>query len=130
MSLINAMRISSSGLTAERFRMDTISANIANANSVQMPGKPAYRRQDVILAGDTDGVQIVGSTADMDTPLQEKYEPSNPYADKDGKVFYSNVDPLKEMVNMMSASRAYEANIAAFNSAKGMIQNALQIGKI
>ena len=58
-----------------------------------------------------------------------KYEPDNPHADEDGNVFYSNVDPLKEMVNMMSASRAYEANIEAFNSAKNMIRSAMEIGR-
>jgi len=123
------MRISSSGLAAERYRMDTISTNIANANTVKMPGKDAWHRQDVILAGDEDGVRIVGTTSNPDEYI-EKHEPNNPYADEKGIVRYSNVDPLSEMVNMMSASRAYEANIQAFNSAKGMVKAALQIGKV
>jgi len=109
--------------------MDTISTNIANANTVKMPGKDAWHRQDVILAGDEDGVRIVGTTSNPDEYI-EKHEPNNPYADEKGIVRYSNVDPLSEMVNMMSASRAYEANIQAFNSAKGMVKAALQIGKV
>jgi len=129
MNLNSALRISSSGLAAERFRMDTISANIANANTLKRPGQDAWHRQDVILGADGEGVKVMGVTSDP-TDYIVKSEPNNPYADADGNVFYSNVDPLQEMVNMMSASRAYEANIEAFNSAKSMIRSALQIGKV
>jgi flagellar basal-body rod protein FlgC len=129
MNLNSALRISASGLAAERFRMDTISANIANANTMKRPGQDAWHRQDVILSGDGEGVKVMGVTSNP-TDYIVKNEPNNPYADADGNVFYSNVDPLQEMVNMMSASRAYEANIEAFNSAKGMIRSALQIGKM
>ncbi len=108
--------------------MDTISANIANANTVKTPTQDAWHRQDVVFAGGPEGVKVVGVVQDV-TDYIKKHEPSNPYADGDGNVFYSNVDPLQEMVNMMSASRAYEANIQAFNSAKSMIRSALQIGK-
>lgn len=129
-TLSNAFRISSSGLTAERFRMDTISANIANANSMQIKGGPEpYRRRDVILKGGPDGVEIQAVTQDQGA-FRRVYDPGNPNQDKDGFVTYSNVEPLFEMVNMMSASRAYEANIAAFNSTKTMIRSALQIGKV
>ncbi|MBC8063305.1 MAG: flagellar basal body rod protein FlgC [Chlorobia bacterium] len=129
MNLNSAMRISSTGLAAERFRMDTISANIANANTIKKPGADAWHRQDVILSGDADGVRVVGVVDNKDDYIV-KYEPENPYADENGQVFYSNVDPLQEMVNMMSASRAYEANIEAFNSAKSMIRSAMEIGKV
>ncbi len=127
MSLTNSMRISSSGLAAERFRMDTISANIANANTIKMPGKDAWHRQDVIFSGNENGVQVMGTVSDPS--YIEKHEPNNPYADENGVVFYSNVDPLQEMVNMMSASRAYEANIEAFNSTKNMMRSAMDIGR-
>lgn len=129
MNLNSAMRISASGLAAERFRMDTISANIANANTIRKPDADAWHRQDVILRGDANGVQVVAVVSNPDDYVV-KYEPENPYADAEGRVFYSNVDPLQEMVNMMSASRAYEANIEAFNSAKSMIRSALEIGKV
>lgn len=129
MTLLSAMRMSSSGLSAERFRMDVISMNIAGANTVRTPETDAYRRQDVLLQASEDGVKVVGVKKDM-SPLRPVYEPGNPAADANGMVYYSNVKPVQEMVDMMSASRAYEANIAAFNSARGMIRAALTIGKI
>ena len=128
-TLSGAMRISASGLTAERFRMDVISSNIANASSMKVGGKDPYRRRDVALSGDVDGVKIVGIVEDR-KPFRIVNEPGNPNADSKGDVTYSNVEPITEMVNMIGASRAYEANIAAFNSAKGMIKSALQIGKV
>jgi flagellar basal-body rod protein FlgC len=128
-SLNNAMRISSSGLSAERFRLDVISANIANANSIGVNGKDPYRRRDVTLIGTNDGVQI-GQVVEDQRPFRVSHEPGNPYADAKGNVTYSNVESIEEMVNMMGASRAYEANVAAFNSAKGMIRSALSIGKV
>ncbi len=109
--------------------MDTISANIANANTIKTPEQDAWHRQDVIFSGDEKGVRVMGVTSDPDAYIV-KHEPDNKYADENGNVFYSNVDPLQEMVNMMSASRAYEANIEAFNSSKNMIRSALEIGKV
>jgi len=132
MSLSGAMRVAASGMTAERFRMDVISSNIANANSMQVKGGPEpYRRRDVVLEGDANGVKIVGVVQDpLETrPFKKTYDPGNPNA-VDGFVTYTNVEPVYEMVNMMSASRAYEANIAAFNSAKAMVRSALNIGKV
>ena len=128
-TLSHAMRVSASGLTAERFRMDIISSNLANANSIKINGQDPYRRQDVALAGDRNGVRITRIVPDQ-TPFREVVDPGNPYADAKGKVTQSNVDPLVEMVNMISASRSYEANIAAFNSSKTMMRSALSIGKI
>src|SRR4051794_16959182 len=114
MNLNTALKISSSGLAAERFRMDVISANIANANSMRVNGKDPYRRRDVVLTGSPDGVEITKVVEDM-SDFRKVVDPNNPYAEN-GVVTYSNVEPISEMVNMMSASRAYEANIAAFNS--------------
>jgi flagellar basal-body rod protein FlgC len=129
MTINNAMNVSTSGMTAERFRMDVIAANIANANSTQVGNQDPYRRKDVVLQGDENGVQVT-SVVDDQTPFQEKYDPGNPYADANGYVKASNVQPVNEMVDMMSASRAYEANIAAFNTEKGMVKAALSIGKV
>lgn len=128
-TLAGAMRISASGLTAERFRMDVISSNIANASSMKVDANDPYRRRDVALAGGPDGVQIIGIVEDQ-TPFRKVSDPGNKYADQEGNVTYTNVEPIHEMVDMIGASRAYEANIAAFNSAKGMIRSALQIGKV
>lgn len=130
MTLGSALRSSASGLHAERMRLDVVSANIANANSISIPGgKEAYRRKIVVLEPTEDGPRIERI---MDDPsdLRAVTEPDNPLADGEGKVYYSNVNPVLEMVNMMSATRAYEANIAAFNSTKGMMIAALNIGKV
>jgi flagellar basal-body rod protein FlgC len=129
MTLNNALKISSSGLTAERFRMDVISANIANANSVKTNGQDPYRRRMVVLYGDENGVKLGPVMKDM-SELRAVQDPSNPLADDKGYVYYSNIEPVHEMVDMIGASRAYEANIAAFNSVKSMIKSALNIGKV
>jgi flagellar basal-body rod protein FlgC len=129
MTLSQAMRASSTGLAAERFRMDVISTNIANANSMRTDDKEAYRRQVVILTGDNRGVRIERVADDM-SEFVVKNEPDNPYANSRGEVFYTNVNPVAEMVDMIGATRAYEANVAAFNAAKGMLRSALTIGDV
>ena len=129
MTLSQAMRASSTGLAAERFRMDVISTNIANANSMKTKEKEAFRRQVVILTGNNNGVRIERVVPDM-SDFVAKNEPHNPEADAEGKVYYTNVNPVAEMVDMISATRAYEANVAAFNSAKGMLRSALTIGDV
>lgn len=129
MTLGQSMRVSSTGLHAERFRMDTISGNIANANSMTTEFGEAYRRKLVVLAGDQNGVRVVQQLPDQ-RPLRQVYEPDNPNANAEGFVTYSNVDPVAEMVDMIGATRAYEANINAFNAAKSMLQSALRIGQI
>src|SRR4051812_41403390 len=129
-SLANALQYSTSGLAAERFRMDTISSNIANANTVARPGEEAYRRRAVVLNATDGGVKIGSIQEDRERPCLQKVDWSNPFHDPaTGMVTMSNVDPTMEMVDMIGASRAYEANIAAFNTVKGMMTSALQIGK-
>ncbi|HVL40367.1 MAG TPA: flagellar basal body rod protein FlgC [Fimbriimonadaceae bacterium] len=127
-TLSSAMRASTTGLNVERFRMDVISSNIANANSMRVGGQDPYRRRDVEVVGDINGVRITRILEDQ-SEFRRVYDRGNPNADAEGFVTYSNTDPLREMVSMMGATRAYEANIAAFNSAKGMIRAALNIGK-
>lgn len=126
------MRVSAAGLTAERFRMDVISVNIANANSTRSgigaAGEP-YRRREVVLASGPDGPTIKEIATDGGQ-LPKKFDPASPYKDAQGFVDATNVEPITEMVNMISASRSYEANIAAFNTAKSMIRSALNIGKV
>ena len=129
MTLNGAMRVSSTGMHAERLRMDVISGNIANANSIRTPNQDAYRRQMMVLSGGDNGVKVQQILQDQ-TPLRAVADPDHPYADGEGFVYYSNVDPITEMVNMISATRSYEANIAAFNSAKGMIRAALTSGRV
>ena len=132
MPLTGAMRLSASGMTAERFRMDVLSSNIANANSMQIKGGPEpYRRREVVLRAEEGGVKVVGVVQDPleRRPFRQVYDPGTPNA-VNGYVTSSNVEPVYEMVNMLSASRAYEANVAAFNSAKAMVKSALDIGKV
>jgi flagellar basal-body rod protein FlgC len=130
MSTLNgAMRVSATGLNAERMRMDVISGNIANANSMRTRTEDAYRRRMVVLETDGDGVKIRQIMEDP-TPLRAVADPDHPLADAQGYVYYSNVNPVAEMVNLLSANRAYEANVAAFNSAKGMVRAALNIGRM
>ncbi len=127
-SLNAGFRMSASGMSAERFRMDVISSNIANANSTRVGGQDPYRRRVVVLESSDDGVQVQQLVQDS-SDFRMAHEPGNPNADENGMVYYSNVEPLIEMVDMISAQRAYEANIAAFNSTRAMIRAALTIGK-
>lgn len=128
-NLSAAMRASASGLHAERIRMDVISTNIANANSIKVNGVEPYRRRDVILQANENGVAVAGVVPDL-SDFRKEHDPGSPFADGQGNVIHSNVEPILEMVNMIGASRAYEANVAAFNSAKAMVRSALNIGKL
>lgn len=135
MSLSQAMRMSAAGMAVERTRLDITSGNLANANSstIRNPDKSvkqeAFRRQLVSLISGEDGPKIVRIDRDLGA-LRQEHDPANPNADAQGMVEFSNVEPITEMVNMMSASRAYEANIQAFNSARGMLRAALRIGQV
>lgn len=128
--LAGAMRTAASGMAAERFRMDTVSANIANANTSAATDEAAYHRRGVILRQGANGVEIAGLQEDQTTKIQKHEDPSNPLADAFGMVRTSNVNPIMEMVDMVGASRSYEANVAAFNSARGMLKSALNIGRV
>ena len=145
MGMFDSMHISASGLAAERLRMDVISQNLANVNSTRgADGKP-YRRHEVVFkasdnvpgttsssaAGSTSGSQLHGveAVAIVEDPseLRAVHDPSNPDADENGYVYYPNVNPVTEMVDMMTATRAYEANVTAMNAAKNMALKALDI---
>ncbi len=129
MTINSALRASATGLFAERMRMDAISSNIANANSMSTPGQEAYRRKIVILEAGEEGV-TVSKLIDDPTPLRGMSDPTNPMADEEGMVYFSNVNPILEMVDLMGATRSYEANVAAFNSSKSMLRAALNIGRV
>jgi flagellar basal-body rod protein FlgC len=146
MAFLNSINISASGLTAEKLRMDVISRNIANVNTTRTADGSPYRRQVVVfqeggrqmpfseylndasknLIG--SGVKVSGIEEDK-TPFKSVYDPGHPDADEKGYVKMPNVDVMTEMVNMISASRAYEANVTAINSAKSMALTALEIGR-
>lgn len=144
--MFKSINISASGLSAERLRMDIISRNVANANVTRTASGTPYRRQIPIMreigsspfgkvlsgamaAYDVgQGVEISKIEED-DSPFKQVYNPSHPDADKDGIVLMPNVDTVTEMVNLISASRAYEANITSMNAAKSMAMKALEIGR-
>jgi len=142
MGLFDAINVAASGLTAERLRMDVISNNIANANTTRTAAGGPYRRQQVVFAARDDkrsfanalaaelqgGVRVVGIVED-NTPGRLVYDPSHPDANALGYVEYPNVNIVSEMVDMMTAARAYEANVTAINAAKSMALKALEIGK-
>ena len=130
MSVISAFGISASGMAAERLRLDTVSSNLANINTTRTPEGGPYRRLMTVMesAPDGRGVRVARIVQDESSPLLV-HNPGHPDADADGNVAMPNVNPLLEMVDMISATRAYEANVAAFNAAKSMAAKALEIGK-
>lgn len=148
MGLFNSFNISASALTAQRLRMDIISQNIANVNTTRTAEGTPYRRKTVVFQEkESDipfsqylseqsrnqyltggGVRVTGIVEDS-TPFKEVYDPSHPDADENGIVRMPNVEVVSEMVNMISATRAYEANVTALNSSKSMAIKALEIGR-
>jgi flagellar basal-body rod protein FlgC len=132
---ISSLRISGSGLTAERIRLDTISQNIANAQTTRGSDGRAYRRREVIFeaippdqpaAGGVRAAEVVESNA----PMERVYNPSHPDADSEGYVEMPNVNPVEEMVDLLAATRAYEANVAAVNATKTLVSRALDLGHV
>lgn len=145
MSAFGAMDISASGMTAQRLRTDIISQNIANVNTTRDENGQPYKRRTVVFeekpsnsfndylsvasSSIGNGVRVSAIVEDNTTPMTMVYDPSHPDADEEGYVYYPNVNTVTEMTNMIDASRAYEANITAFNATKAMTTQALQIGK-
>jgi len=139
MSLMTAIEVGASGLTAQRRRLEVLVSNLVNANTTQPAGAEPYRRKDVLFTA-TDpemsfssafddavqGVEVSGVVTDRSDPIK-RYEPNHPHADKDGYVSYPNVNAMEEMVNVLSATRSYEANLQAVNMAKEMEQKTLEI---
>lgn len=135
MGLVTTMRISASGLSAERLRIDLIADNLANANTTRTTQGRPYRRKVAIFepivpnAQTPGGVRVVGIAEDT-APLRRIYQPGHPDADAQGFVTYPNVEMVHEMVDLITASRAYEANIQAFNASKDMFLRTLDIGRV
>lgn len=130
MALFSNMQISASALAANRLWLDLIANNLANANTTRTANGEPFRRQMVLLMerNGHGGVQV-GQIANDPTDFPVVYQPGHPDADEDGYVRLPNVDPLREMVDMLTASRAYEANLTAFNNSKQLFLNALNIGR-
>lgn len=147
MSFLGSLDIGASALTAQRLRMDVIAQNIANANTTRTEGGTPYKRKTVVfeernskgsfaslLSSDSNGKNTgkgvrVSGIAEDNSPFKRVYEPGHPDADEDGYVLMPNVDIITEMVNMISATRAYEANVTSINTTKSMALKALEIGR-
>ncbi|HEY5524950.1 MAG TPA: flagellar basal body rod protein FlgC [Clostridium sp.] len=134
MNSFDAMRISASGLSAERLRMDTITSNMVNATTTRTAEGGPYVRKVAVFQEALDnsknsyGVKAVGIEADK-SPLRMVYDPSHPDANADGYVAYPNVNVLNEMADMIAATRAYEANADTLDANKAMFMKALEIGR-
>ncbi len=148
MSIFNSFGVNASGMTAERYRMDIISQNVANANTTRTEDGTPYRRKIVTFHEKTtnpssfgtifsksrgqdvgDGVKVAGVYEDNTEEMKKVYDPSHPDADEDGYVWYPNVNIVTEMTNMIDSSRAYEANATAFNASKSIAAKGLEIGR-
>ena len=139
-SLIPALKISSSGLSAESKRMEVIANNVANAHTTKGEDGKTFRRKQVVFASQYEdaingalgekklrGVKIDEIREDT-RPPKRVYRPGHPDANEDGFVHFPDINPVEEMVDMMTSSRAYEANLAAIKTAREMAQRALDIG--
>lgn len=137
MGLFDGLEISASGLTAERLRMDVTAENLANAQTTRGADGQPYRRKEVILQergggfggrleAAMGGVEVAGVAQDQ-TPLKRVYDPGHPDADADGYVSMPNVDTVSEMVDLITAQRAYEANVTAMQAAKQMFAKTLEL---
>ncbi|MCR4907432.1 MAG: flagellar basal body rod protein FlgC [Lachnospiraceae bacterium] len=151
MGVFDSFGINASGLTAERFRMDVIAENVANANTTRTDDGTPYKRKVVTFMEKNDpgpsfsaylasnqskynrtnklGVKVGGVYEDNVTEGNMAYDPSHPDADENGYVHYPNVNIVTEMTNMIDSSRAYEANASAFTVTKNIAQTGLEVGQ-
>jgi flagellar basal-body rod protein FlgC len=134
MSLLGAFNIGSTGLVAQATRLSVTASNVANAESVAGPDGRTYRARQVMFAPipventKGSGVQVVGITESTE-PLRQEYKPFHPMADNKGYVQMPNVNPVEEMVNMISASRSYQMNIEMMNTTRQLMLKTLDLGR-
>jgi len=133
MRMFDSLRIAASGMTAERLRMDVTAENLANASTTRGPDGKPFQRKEVVLAEGTpsfdqvlNGVRVAG-VVDDPSPPRRVYDPGHPDADKNGYVTLPNVSTVTEMVDLITASRGYEADVQSMNTAKQMFIKALDI---
>jgi len=139
MSLFSIFNVAGSGMAAQSTRLNTVASNLANADSVASTPEAAYRSREPLFAAvqkqlgsraadNGQGVQVLGVT-ESQAAIPSRYEPGNPLADADGYVYASNVNPVDELVNMISASRSYQNNVEVMNSTRQLMQKTLDLGK-
>ncbi len=137
MSLFNVFDTAASGMLAQSVRLNTTASNLANADSVSSSPATVYRAREPVFAAiqrglgrdaATVGVRVAGVT-ESQQPIGTRYEPGNPMADANGYVYTPNVNPVDELVNMISASRSYQNDVEAMNTAKQMLLKTLTLGQ-
>ena len=145
MSLFSALSVSASGMSAQRVRAELLVENIANAETTRTPEGGPYRRKDAIfesepagasfsslldaqLSGASTGVRVAQITVDTREP-EKRYMPGHPDADADGYLAFPRMNPAEDMVDLMSATRSYQANVAAISAVKDMIQRSIDLFK-
>src|SRR3984957_12812397 len=144
MSLLSALSISASGMSAQRQRTELLVENLANSDTTRTPEGGAYRRKDAVFTSDPSaadfsamfesemgpgmGVRVSEVVTDTRDP-EKRYLPGHPDADKDGYVAYPRMNPAEDMVDLLGASRGYQANVSAVSAVKDMIQRSLDLFK-
>jgi flagellar basal-body rod protein FlgC len=145
MSLFSVLSVSASGMSAQRTRAELVVQNLANSETTRTPEGGPYRRQDAVfqsasqtspfsaifqteMTGDVKGVEVAEVIQDP-SEGEKRYQPGNPDADKDGFVQYPNVNPAEDMVDLLSAQRGYQGNVAAMSAIKDMIQRSIDLMK-
>ena len=137
MSLFQVFDISGSGMSAQTLRLNLTASNMANANSVASSPEDAYKSRQAVFSAalqnsmaqnGASGVQTKGVVESQATH-EMRYEPSHPLSNEEGYIFSSNVDPIEEMANMMSASRSYQNNIEVLNTSKKLLLQTLKLGE-
>ena len=137
MSLFNIFDIAGSGMSAQSLRLNTTASNLANVDSVSSSVDQTYKARQPVFATELDDVQEgykqgavqVQGVVESQAPVRQEYNPSHPMANEDGYIFHSNVDPITEMANMMSASRSYQNNVEIANTSKQLLLRTLQLGQ-
>jgi len=142
MSLFSSLQVAASGMSAQRTRAEMLVENMANAETTRTPQGGPYRRKDVVFSSDTQaspfsavfqnevgtGVRVADVVEDTSAP-ELRYQPGHPDANADGYVAYPKMNPAEEMVDLLNASRSYQANVSAISAVKDMIGHSLDILK-
>jgi flagellar basal-body rod protein FlgC len=134
MSMFQIFNVSGSAISAQQQRLNVVASNLANADAVAGPDGKAYKArhihfQTVPMGGEASAGVKVQNITESDTPNRRVFEPNHPSADAQGYVTHSNVNPVEEMVNMISASRSYQNNVEVMNTAKSLMLKTLQMGQ-
>ena len=134
MSMLSIFNVSGSAISAQAQRLNVVASNLANADAVAGPDGNGYKARQVVFetvpmdSEATAGVKV-SSVTESSQPLKRVYQPTHPNADADGYITQSNVNPVEEMVNMISASRSYQNNVEVMNTAKSLLLKTLQMGQ-